>query len=61
MLSDYELNAISRKLEADMQAKSKRRVYHYKTTGKVEYDEFYLKQSKHIIDEIDRVRRNTTA
>ena len=38
-----------------MGAKSKRRVYHYKATGKVEYDEFYLKLSKSIIDEIDRV------
>ena len=38
-----------------MQAKSKRRIYHYKTTGKVEYDEFYLKLSKPIIDKIDRV------
>ena len=46
---------MSQELEQDMQAKSKRRVYHYKTTGKVEYDEFYLKQSKPIVDEIDRV------
>ena len=38
-----------------MNAKSKRRVYHYKTSGRVEYDEFYLKESKPIIDKIDRV------
>ena len=30
-------------------------MYNYRTTGRVEYDEFYLKQSKSIIDEIDRV------
>ena len=28
---------------------------YYKTSGRVEYDEFYLKESKSIIDEIDRV------
>ena len=38
-----------------MQAKSKRRVYVYKSTGKVEYDEFYMKLSKPIIDKIDTV------
>ena len=38
-----------------MKGKSKRRVYNYKTTGRVEFDEFYLKMSKPIIDEIDRV------
>ena len=31
------------------------RVYNYKTTGRVEYDEFYMKLSKTFIDEIDRV------
>ena len=35
--------------------KSVRRVYHYKTSGKVEYDEVYLKKSKECIDEIDTV------
>ena len=39
----------------DMVAKSRRRVYVYKTSGRVEYDEFYLKESKSIIDDIDRV------
>ena len=33
--------------------KSKRRVYNYQTTGRVEYDEFYLKLSKLIINEVD--------
>ena len=42
-------------LMADMKANSKRRVYVYKTSGRVEYDEFYLKESKSIIDKIDRV------
>ena len=55
MLSDDGLNSTSHKLEVDMQAQSKRRVYNYKTTGRVEYDEFYLKLSKPIIDKIDRV------
>ena len=49
------LDSLSRELEKDMQANSKRRVYHYKATGRVEYDEFYMKMSKPIIDEIDRV------
>lgn len=43
------------KLTKDVLAKSKRRVYVYKTTGRVEYDEFYMKLSKPIIDEIDKV------
>ena len=38
-----------------MKANSKRRVYHYKTTVRVEYDEFYMRISKPIIDEIDSV------
>ena len=37
----------------DMLQKSKRRVYNYRTSGRVEYDEFYLKLSKSIIDEVD--------
>ena len=44
---------IAQKLNDDMQAKSKRRVYVYATSGRVEYDEFYLKLSKPIIDQID--------
>ena len=39
----------------DIKEKSKRRVYVYETSGRVEYDEFYLKESKSIIDKIDRV------
>ena len=55
IVSDNGLRTISHDLEADMQAKSIRRVYNYKTTGRVEYDEFYMKLSKPIIDKIDRV------
>lgn len=43
------------KLEQDMLTNSRRRVYVYRTTGRVEYDEFYMKLSKPIIDEIDKV------
>ena len=50
-----DLETIGEKLQKDMQKKSVRRVYNYKTTGRVEYDEFYMKLSKPIIDEIDKV------
>lgn len=46
---------LNEKLTKDVLKKSKRRVYVYKTTGRVEYDEFYMKLSKPIIDEIDKV------
>jgi len=51
---DEILSSLSKRLEIDMQAKSRRRTYNYRTTGRVDYDEFYLKGSKTIIDEIDR-------
>jgi hypothetical protein len=41
-------------LMEDLQRNSKRRVYNYQNSGKVEYDEFYPSHSKPIIDEIDR-------
>ncbi len=47
--------SIADDLAHDMKEKSVRRVYNYKTTGRVEYDEFYMKLSKPIIDEIDKV------
>ena len=50
-----DLVILSQELEQDMQVNSKRRIYHYKTTGRVEYDEFYMKKSKSIIDEIDKI------
>ena len=46
---------ITERLMADIKEKSRRRVYVYKTSGRVEYDEFYLKESKPIIDEIDQL------
>jgi hypothetical protein len=46
---------IVKKLEKDMLNNSRRRIYHYKTSGRVEYDEFYLKLSKPIMDKIDQV------
>ena len=49
-----KLVEISYRLAEDMQKKSCRRVYHYKTSGRVEYDEFYMKKSKDLIDEIDK-------
>ncbi len=55
LVASPQLAILSAKLEADMASKTKRRVYNYKTTGRVVYDEFYMKLSKSIIDEIDRV------
>ena len=40
---------------ADYRHHSHRKETHYKTTGKVIYDEFYPRHSKDIIDGIDRV------
>ena len=53
--TDERIVELSDKLAKDMLAKSRRRVYVYKTSGRVEYDEFYMKLSKPIIDEIDKV------
>lgn len=52
---DDKLLSLADDLTLDMKAKSRRRVYNYKTSGRVEYDEFYMKKSKPIIDEIDKV------
>ena len=52
---DKDLCKLADKLSKDMIAKSQRRVYNYKTSGRVEYDEFYMKLSKPIIDEIDKL------
>jgi len=43
------------RLKKDLIENSVRRVYNYKTSGRVEYDEFYMKKSKSIIDEIDTI------
>lgn len=53
-----EISAIADRLSVDMQNKSQRRVYNYKTSGRVEYDEFYMKKSKTIIDDIDSALAN---
>ena len=39
----------------DLRKHSRTRVYNYQTSGRVEYQEFYPRLSKPIIDEIDRV------
>lgn len=52
---DIRLEKLSDILSKDMISNSVRRVYFYKTSGRVEYDEFYMKCSKNILDEIDKV------
>jgi len=50
-----ELSGIKSQLMDDLQEHSIRRTIPYKATGLVQYDEFYTRHSKPIIDEIDRV------
>lgn len=50
-----KLASISEKLGKNLILNSQRRIYTYKTSGRVEYDEYYPKKSKPIIDEIDKV------
>lgn len=50
-----ELAELSKRLMEDLKRRAKRKETHYRTTGKVVYDEFYPKHSKPIIDHIDRV------
>ena len=52
------LSEKARRLESSLQYHSKRRVYNYKTSGRVVYDEYYPKLSKEIIDEIDIILAN---
>jgi hypothetical protein len=47
------LAEIFSRLMDDLRKHSKHRVYHYSNSGRVEYQEFYPKYSKPIIDEID--------
>jgi hypothetical protein len=49
------LERTSVKLEVDYQNNSKLKITNYKTKGVIEYQEFYPRLSKHIIDEIDTV------
>ena len=50
-----KLNELSDVLMDDYKKNAQRKKCKYKTTGNVEYEEFYPKKSKHIIDEIDKV------
>ena len=49
------LAELTDQLMKDLKAHSQRKKAYYKSTGQVEYDEFYPKYSKSIMDEIDRV------
>ena len=49
------MRAINVRLMKNLRKNSVRRKFPYQKTGLVEYDEFYLRVSKPIIDEIDRV------
>jgi hypothetical protein len=48
-----KLKKITKELMIDLQKNSNRKTAFYKATGKVEYDEYFPKKSKQIIDEID--------
>jgi len=50
-----ELIKLAKSLMRDMKSNSTRLKAEYAATGKVEYDQFYPRQSKEIMDEIDRV------
>ena len=50
-----ELNSIFSGLMASYNEHSKIRVYNYKNSGRVEYQEFYPNLSKRVLDKIDRV------
>ena len=49
------LTTIFDRLMKDLRMHSRRRVYNYKASGTVEYDEFYPDESKPILDEIDHM------
>lgn len=51
----YKLEKLTEKLMIDLKNNSNRKTAYYKATGKVEYDEYFPKKSKPIIDEIDTV------
>ena len=50
-----KLVSLSHRLEDDMRVRAKRHSYPDKTTGRVEYDEFVMKTSKPLIDDVDAV------
>ena len=47
--------SLSHRLEDDMRVHAKRHRYPDKTTGSIEYDEFVMKMSKPLIDDVDAV------
>ena len=49
------LSVLATRLMNDYKRHSGRKRANYKTTGAVEYDEYYPRKSKTIIDEIDRI------
>jgi len=55
--SDIEksLSKLCNELMIDLKKNSKVKVANYKSTGRIEYEEYYVYNSKPIIDEIDRV------
>jgi hypothetical protein len=50
-----KLDELNNQLMANFEQNKYRKVTYYQATGRVEYDEYYPKLSKPIIDEIDRV------
>ena len=50
-----KLSLVAADLMKDFKRHAKRKETHYRTTGRVVYDEFYPRHSKPIIDEIDRL------
>lgn len=50
-----KLNVCVENLMEDLQRKANRKIANYKSTGKVEYDEYHPSLSKPLIDEIDKV------
>ena len=52
-LSEGAVEELANDLRESMRENSRRRVYNYRHTGRVEYDEFYMKKSKFVIDKID--------
>jgi len=55
--SDIEksLSKLCNELMIDLKKNSKVKVANYKSTGRIEYEEYYVYNSKPIIDEIDRI------
>ena len=56
--NQHDLKELAKKLMEDINKNKNRKKCSYKKTGKVEYDEFYPRLSKTIIDKIDKVLGN---